>query len=228
MRAAAQSSEDDRQMRTSKVTIADVTFIADVAGALFWKEQRLLIVSDLHLEKGSSYARRGVLLPPYDTLATLTGTPDQISVSNGAGSITLALPQAIASTSTPQFARLGLGTGAGATAVITTTGQFDLGLVDNGNSTAAATINWNSGQVQKITLTAAPVALTLSNPIAGSQYTVLFIQDGTGSRTVTWPATVKWPAGTPPTLTTAAGAVDMCTFRWDGTNYRASCQLNFS
>ena len=59
-------------MRTSEVTIADVTFVADVAGALFWKEQRLLIVSDLHLEKGSSYARRGVLLPPYDTLATLS------------------------------------------------------------------------------------------------------------------------------------------------------------
>jgi DNA ligase-associated metallophosphoesterase len=72
VRAAAQSSEDDQQMRISKVTIADVTFIADVAGALFWKEQRLLIVSDLHLEKGSSYARRGVLLPPYDTLATLS------------------------------------------------------------------------------------------------------------------------------------------------------------
>ncbi len=72
MTAAAQSSEDDQQMRTSKVTIADVTFVADVAGALFWKEQRLLIVSDLHLEKGSSYAMRGVLLPPYDTLATLS------------------------------------------------------------------------------------------------------------------------------------------------------------
>jgi DNA ligase-associated metallophosphoesterase len=59
-------------MRPSEVTIADVTFVADVAGALFWMEQRLLIVSDLHLEKGSSYARRGVLLPPYDTLATLS------------------------------------------------------------------------------------------------------------------------------------------------------------
>ena len=59
-------------MRASKVTIADVMFVADVSGALFWQEQRLLIVSDLHLEKGSSYARRGVLLPPYDTLATLS------------------------------------------------------------------------------------------------------------------------------------------------------------
>ena len=39
---------------------------------LFWKEQSLLVVSDLHLEKGSSFAARGVLLPPYDTVATLS------------------------------------------------------------------------------------------------------------------------------------------------------------
>src|SRR5437588_7216572 len=58
-------------MRASKVTISDVTFLADLSGALFWEEQRLLVVSDLHLEKGSSYATRGVLLPPYDTIATL-------------------------------------------------------------------------------------------------------------------------------------------------------------
>jgi len=58
-------------MRAAKVTISNVMFVADVSGALFWQEQRLLVVSDLHLEKGSSYARRGVLLPPYDTVATL-------------------------------------------------------------------------------------------------------------------------------------------------------------
>src|SRR5262245_62156165 len=58
-------------MRTSQVTVSDVTFVADLSGALFWQEQRLLVVSDLHLEKGSSFALRGVLLPPYDTAATL-------------------------------------------------------------------------------------------------------------------------------------------------------------
>jgi hypothetical protein len=58
-------------MRVAKVTIAGVTFVADISGALFWDEQRLLVVSDLHLEKGSSFAARGVLLPPYDTAATL-------------------------------------------------------------------------------------------------------------------------------------------------------------
>ncbi|WP_051335797.1 ligase-associated DNA damage response endonuclease PdeM [Methylocapsa acidiphila] len=45
--------------------------IADPAGALFWPEERLLIVADLHLEKGSAFAARRVFLPPYDTAATL-------------------------------------------------------------------------------------------------------------------------------------------------------------
>lgn len=38
---------------------------------LFWPERRAIVVADLHLEKGSSYARRGVMLPPYDTAVTL-------------------------------------------------------------------------------------------------------------------------------------------------------------
>ncbi|EGP09135.1 hypothetical protein CSIRO_1298 [Bradyrhizobiaceae bacterium SG-6C] len=54
-----------------EVTVAGVTFTADLVGALFWEEERLLVVSDLHLEKGSSFAQRGVLLPPFDTAATL-------------------------------------------------------------------------------------------------------------------------------------------------------------
>ncbi|WP_346297471.1 ligase-associated DNA damage response endonuclease PdeM [Rhodopseudomonas sp. P1] len=53
------------------VTIAGVTLVADLFGALYWEDERLLVVSDLHLEKGSSFAMRGVLLPPYDTVATL-------------------------------------------------------------------------------------------------------------------------------------------------------------
>ncbi len=40
-------------------------------GALWLAGERLLVVADLHLEKGSSYARRGQLLPPYDTRETL-------------------------------------------------------------------------------------------------------------------------------------------------------------
>jgi hypothetical protein len=53
------------------VSVAGVTFAADISGALFWEQESLLVVSDLHLEKGSSFAQRGVLLPPFDTAATL-------------------------------------------------------------------------------------------------------------------------------------------------------------
>jgi DNA ligase-associated metallophosphoesterase len=55
----------------SPLRVVAVDFVADLSGALFWENERLLVVSDLHLEKGSSFASRGVLLPPYDTVATL-------------------------------------------------------------------------------------------------------------------------------------------------------------
>jgi hypothetical protein len=45
--------------------------VLDPAGALYWPEEGALVVADLHLEKGSGFAARGVLLPPYDTAATL-------------------------------------------------------------------------------------------------------------------------------------------------------------
>ena len=57
---------------SSSFNVVGVELLADLSGALFWKEQSLLVVSDLHLEKGSSFATRGVLLPPYDTVATLS------------------------------------------------------------------------------------------------------------------------------------------------------------
>jgi DNA ligase-associated metallophosphoesterase len=53
------------------VAIANTPLHADPAGALYWPEQSLLAVADLHLEKGSSFAARGQLLPPYDSAATL-------------------------------------------------------------------------------------------------------------------------------------------------------------
>ena len=62
----------DPPARIATVDVAGVTLVADLSGALFWEEQSLLVVSDLHLEKGSSFAARGVLLPPYDTVATLS------------------------------------------------------------------------------------------------------------------------------------------------------------
>ncbi len=45
--------------------------LLDVSGAAWWPSRRTLIFADLHFEKGSSYARGGQFLPPYDTRATL-------------------------------------------------------------------------------------------------------------------------------------------------------------
>ena len=53
------------------IEIAGETCLADPSGALWHAMTSSLIVSDLHLEKGSSFARRGMMLPPYDTVATL-------------------------------------------------------------------------------------------------------------------------------------------------------------
>jgi uncharacterized protein len=53
------------------IVLAGVPLLADCSGALYWPGQGLLAVADLHLEKGSSFAARGQLLPPYDTAATL-------------------------------------------------------------------------------------------------------------------------------------------------------------
>jgi DNA ligase-associated metallophosphoesterase len=62
------------------------------SGALYWPAERTLIVADLHLEKLSSFARRGQLLPPYDTGLTLarlagdllrTGAETVISLGDG-------------------------------------------------------------------------------------------------------------------------------------------------
>lgn len=58
-------------MHIADMTVSGVNFTADLSGALYWADERLLVVSDLHLEKGSSFATRGVLLPPHDTTETL-------------------------------------------------------------------------------------------------------------------------------------------------------------
>ena len=54
------------------VGVMGVVLEALAEGALWWADERALIVADLHLEKGSSFARRGQMLPPYDTMETLT------------------------------------------------------------------------------------------------------------------------------------------------------------
>jgi DNA ligase-associated metallophosphoesterase len=51
---------------SSRVLLCGKSFVADSTGALYWRAEDILIVSDLHLEKGSYLTEEKVTLPPYD------------------------------------------------------------------------------------------------------------------------------------------------------------------
>lgn len=63
----------------ARLTVNGAALIADISGAAFDLESRTLLVADLHLEKGSAYASRGQMLPPYDTRATLSRLADAMT-----------------------------------------------------------------------------------------------------------------------------------------------------
>jgi hypothetical protein len=58
-------------MSAAPVHVAGERVMLDPGGVLVWPNAGLLAVSDLHLEKGTAFAKRGMLLPPFDTTATL-------------------------------------------------------------------------------------------------------------------------------------------------------------
>jgi len=103
-------------------------------------------------------------------------------------------------------------------------------VAENDHGTVSSTpyeIDWDLSQKHKITL-GANITFTFQTWQGPGNFVLRLVQDGTGSRTVTWPASVKWPGGTAPTLSTAAGAVDIISLYYDGTNYFGVASLDFS
>lgn len=86
------------------------------------------------------------------------------------------------------------------------------------NTTATYTIDISADSVQILTLTA-NCTYTFPTADVGKSFLLIQKQDGTGSRTATWPAAVKWPASTAPTLTGTASKADVFAFTSDGTNW---------
>ena len=96
--------------------------------------------------------------------------------------------------------------------------KFDNGITEESTaltSGTSVTLNIRDGSVYTITLAHNIGTFTWSNP-AGSGYassfTLKVTQDGTGSRTISWPASVDWAGGTAPTLSTGANDVDVFVF----------------
>lgn len=96
--------------------------------------------------------------------------------------------------------------------------------------TDGANIAWdlNNNQVTSVTLAG---NRTLDNPTNmkdGGTYILRVVQDGVGSRTLSFGTAYKFPSGTAPTLSTGTNAVDILTFVSDGTNMYGVFQGDFS
>lgn len=62
---------DDRLISSPTLRLCGAALTVLPEGAVWWEQEKMLVVADLHFEKGSSFAARGIALPPYDTRATL-------------------------------------------------------------------------------------------------------------------------------------------------------------
>jgi hypothetical protein len=92
--------------------------------------------------------------------------------------------------------------------VATFRGQYVSPLIADDDSGANKTIDWAQGNEHYVTLTD-DCAFTFTNPVNGGRY-VLLVNTGAGGYMGTWPATVMW--ADPPTVTAAAGRLDLFTF----------------
>jgi len=113
--------------------------------------------------------------------------------------------------------------------------ELDLGAFSIGQTLQTATgdgtttIDWGTGNIFAFQFGAFNETFTFTAPTKPGTFMLKLVQDSVGSRTVTWPGTVKWPAGTAPTLTTTATTgTDIITFMYDGTNYFAVSVEDFS
>ena len=87
--------------------------------------------------------------------------------------------------------------------------------------TDASTVTWNSltQSVAKVTLGGNRTMGLASGGVTGAFISLLVIQDGTGSRTITWNAAYEFAADTAPTLTTTANLGDLFVFRYNGAKW---------
>lgn len=161
-------------------------------------------------------------------LANVTGT---LAVANGGTGITsfgtgvatwLGTPSSanLASAITDETGSGSLVFGTSPTLGTPTVNGYTEGVV-TANTTTAYTISIASAGVQILTLTG-NCTYTFPTATAGKSFMLLQLQDATGSRTVTWPSSVKWPSGTAPTITSTASKGDKFVFTADGTYWWGS------
>jgi len=105
------------------------------------------------------------------------------------------------------------------------TANYDIkpAMYQGGSKSANFQINWANGPFQEFTL-GASCTVTFANPVTGGSYMLKLVQDGTGSRQITWPASVEWANGEAPTMS-GASKVDFIQMVYDGSSYYGNYQL---
>ena len=152
---------------------------------------------------GSSIPANGIYLPSANTLGFASNSSARGSISS-TGAWTLSTPSS----------------GQALTITAATNGTTNGGIVLNGSgatppvavtfSATAMTLDCTRSNVFTTTFTAnVTTAPTVSNPQDGQTINWFITQDATGSRTMTWPTSFKWPGGTAGVLSTAANSVDL-------------------
>ena len=86
------------------------------------------------------------------------------------------------------------------------------------DAAATATLDLSTGNEHRITMPAGNITIAISNEVSGQKFIISILQDGVGSRTVTWFTTIRWASGSAPTLTTTANKRDVFGFICTGTD----------
>jgi hypothetical protein len=164
---------------------------------------------------GGTYS--GAINSTLGTIATLnstTGTIGNLSTTL-VGDLTISQGTATASTAT--VAKLAVAQ------EYTAAHNFNATSLTSGNS-----ISWNlaANQVARLVLSTNGTMADATNKVDGATY-ILLVTQGTGSNTLDWDATYKWPGGTKPTLTTGSAKSDIFTFVSNGTNLFGVASQNY-
>ena len=161
------------------------------------------------------------------TIATLNSTTDTIATLNSTTGTIGNLSTNLAGDLTISAGTATVGT---RVAVVNTAQEYTAAHNFNATTlTSGASIAWDlaANQVARLVLSTTGTMADATNKVDGATY-ILLVTQGTGSNTLDWDATYKWPGGTKPTLTTGSAKSDIFTFVSDGTSLFGVASQNYS